>query len=121
MALGYNITRTLPPCKFPSTKVGHQINDTQAENNNKANENNQQSRFDSAMEATWKAHECCSFEWNCTLFQGELTKEIGGRFFLNFALIAPMLPCALVTYATSWQPSVTEVQPLLCEPAPSQI
>lgn len=26
-----------------------------------------------------------------------LTNEMGGRFFLNFALTAPMLPCALVT------------------------
>ena len=40
----------------------------------------------------------------------ELTREMGGRFFLNFARIAPMLPCALVTCASSWQASGPDIQ-----------
>ena len=32
-----------------------------------------------------------------------------------------MLPCALVTYATCWPPSVTGVQPLLCELCPEPV
>lgn len=38
----------------------------------------------------------CAFATECTL-QYKLTSEMGGKFFLNFALMAPMLPCARVT------------------------
>ena len=36
---------------------------------------------------------------NCAV----LTNEMGGRFFLNFALTAPMLPCARVTCRSNQQ------------------
>ena len=47
---------------------------------------------------------------NACKLEKELTKEMGGRFFLNFALTAPMLPCALVTCTSSWQASEPGVQ-----------